>query len=123
MLPETPKWLTPAVVSLLFIEVAAGGIILGSEYRRRIRYLKAKREEYVTRYVLFDPFPPTNTQIISEIHVLYLVLAFTSSTGALSAWVHTFPESDLARWSLIVVSSCFIVYGVVKAIECLNKSK
>jgi hypothetical protein len=120
-LPPQPEWLTPAVVSLLFIAVAAAGIILGSEYRRRIRFLKRKRETLVIESILSNPFPPVDIQVVSEIHVLYLVLAFTSTTGALSAWVYAFPQSTTLRWILIVVSSGFIVYALTRASFCLKK--
>lgn len=81
------KWplVRPVTYSLLFIAVAAIGIILGREYRKRIHTLKSSRSGLLRELKYQDQYPKNRT--VSEIRVMYIVLLFLSSIGIILVWL------------------------------------
>lgn len=75
------------IYTIFFIAVAAVGIFLGSEYRRRIHKLKKSRLELFKELGKPNLYPTDKDQWLSEIQVLYFVLTFLSSTGIVLVWV------------------------------------
>jgi len=91
--PESTLWMEPLVYNLLFVVVAIVGIILGSEYRSRIRYIKDSRQELLAKSDYKNAYPTEDVQRFSEIHVLYFVLGFLSTLGMILVWIKYFlPE-------------------------------
>lgn len=86
-----------------------------------IRKLKAARSEILLENEKKDPFPKTGEELVSEIQVLYMVLAFTSSTGVLTSWLNAYPNSVVVLTALIIVSALFLVYGLQKVVRCLRR--
>lgn len=76
------------VYSLLFIAVAAVGIALGAEYRRRIRILKDSRAKVLQKLGFEFVYPSATDQGLSEIQVLYVVLVLLSSGGIILVWLN-----------------------------------
>jgi hypothetical protein len=90
--PGTPIWIQPIVYTLAFIAVVLIGILLGSEYRSRIRILKDSRQMllHALGYKFF--YPNEKSQRLSEIQVLYVVLGLLSSGGILLSWMKRLEE-------------------------------
>lgn len=87
-LPAGWSWQTSLVYSIFFVAVAIVGILLGSEYRRRIHILKDSRVELLAKIGYRHVFPTASEQRISEIQVLYFVLIFLSLAGIGAVWLN-----------------------------------
>lgn len=119
--PETWTWQRPYLLSLFYFAVAAVGIALGSEYRRRIRYLKDQRQELLKPQGYEKIYPDVRSdQVISEIQVLYVILVFLSSAGILVAWLQYSDATWLAILSL-VLSGIALLFGAYWVWRCLKK--
>jgi len=84
-------WLPSLTITFLFYTVAAAGVILGSEYRRRIRIIKNNRQKTIAGFSVQKPFPTDQEQVISEIQVLYVVLISLSLLGICLTWLYAAP--------------------------------
>jgi hypothetical protein len=105
-------------VTALYYAVAAAGIVLGSEYRRRIRFIKNTRAQLFVGRPVGSPFPTEHDEKISEIQVLYVVLISSSMLGSVVAWIYASPTLFLLSayviglaggviWSLRHVWRCY----------------
>jgi hypothetical protein len=83
LLPEAWVRTNAVVYTLFFASVAAVGFYLGWLYRRRIRHLKAAREQLLAKRT--DLFPPLSTH--SEIKALWFTLGFLSVLGIALTWL------------------------------------
>ena len=95
-MPENWTWQRPYLGTLFFLAVLAVGVSLGSEYRRRIRFLKKRRRVLFINYDLGNVYPDLEKQILSEIEVLYVSLFFLSSAGILISWLQYINKAWLA---------------------------
>lgn len=91
-------WQHASLSTLFFVAIAAAGIALGSEYRRRIHILKDGRLGLLKAIGYENLYPTRRQQWLSEIEVLYVSLGFLSSMGILLSWLRVYPE----RWLLIL---------------------
>jgi len=106
--PEKIPTLAGRVVySILFIAVAAVGIALGAEYRRRIRILKDSRAKVLQELGFEFVYPSASDQGLSEIQVLYVVLVLLSSGGIILVWLNpvlnTSKESTSFRLGMLFI--------------------
>jgi hypothetical protein len=127
LLPETWPLMQPSTYSALFIAVAAIGIALGSEYRRRIRILKDSRVEILERKKYRNVYPSEQEQGLSEIQVLYVVLVFLSSGGIILVWLNRVGISGgLTFWILfgafMAIGAVGIVYSAINVIRWLFRA-
>ena len=106
--PPAWSWQQAGLETLLFVAVAAMGIALGSEYRRRIHHLKSQRDAMLAKSGHEHVFPQKMDQRISEIQVLYVMLVFLSSAGIFIAWLNVYDYTWLLclffAWILAVVA-------------------
>lgn len=86
-IPGAPFWVEPVVYSSLFMAVAFFGVTLASEYRSRIRMLKDSRIQLLKEEGYQNVYPSETDQKLSEIQVLYIVLAILSSSGIFLVWL------------------------------------
>lgn len=128
LLPETWPLMQAFTYSVLFIAVAAIGIALGSEYRRRIRILKDSRMEILEMKKYLNVYPSEHEQGLSEIQVLYVVLVFLSSGGIILVWLNKLGISGgLTFWivfgSFITLGIVGIVYSAVNVMRWLFRAR
>ena len=106
--PGWSHWQGAGLETLLFVAVAAVGIALGSEYRRRIDHLKKQRDAMLEKSGHNHVFPQKMDQRISEIQVLYVTLVFLSSAGIFITWLNVYDYTCLLclffAWILAVVA-------------------
>lgn len=114
-----PSWVNPAVSTFFFIAVALVGTILGSEYRRRIRFLKTRRDMFLRSFLNRLTFPHLKQETISEIQVLYFVLGSMSSMGIFISWLKEWPLEWLIHL-FIGLATIFIAIGSYYAYRCLT---
>ena len=101
VVPRAWPWIQPLSYGLLFMAVAAFGILLGREYRSRIHVLKSERKERVD----FDA--PSGGLILSEIEMLYVVLVFLSSSGLVLVWLNALTIEEGKSWAASGLSATF----------------
>lgn len=107
--PKTWTWQQACLETFLFIAVAAAGIALGSEYRRRIHHLK-KHRVTVAPQRYRQVYPKTSDRKISEIQVLYVMLVCLSSAGIFIAWLNIYTY-DWLFYVFIAWSGLLIMFG------------
>lgn len=114
------KWLAPLTVTYLFYAVAATGVVLGSEYRRRIRFMKKSRAEVASGIEVTKPFPSDKDQSISEIQVLYVILISSSVFGGFVTWLYAFPNNILL-WVYFISTGAAVIWSLWHVIRCLTR--
>jgi hypothetical protein len=87
---------------VLFIAVAALGILLGREYQGRIHVLKNAREKRLAAC-----YPATGGLILSEIKMLNVVLVFLSSSGLVLVWLNALTANEGRSWEVGNLSVTF----------------
>ncbi len=92
VVPRAWPWIQPLSYGVLFLAVAAFGILLGREYRSRIHVLKSQRKKRAD----FDA--PSGGLTLSEIEMLYVVLVFLSSSGLVLVWLNALTSEDGRSW-------------------------
>jgi hypothetical protein len=123
--PETGPLVNRPTYSILFIAVAAIGIALGSEYRRRIRLLKDNRARILSNLGFEFVYPSKQDQNLSEIQVLYVVLAFLSSGGIILVWLKlVIGEERPSRgfWVFILIGGVGLLYSALKVVQWLSNA-
>jgi hypothetical protein len=117
------KFLEPLAVSYFFFAVAFVGIILGLEYRRRIRILKKNRADLIERGY-YDKnhliYPSFDEQVVSEIQVLIWTLIFTSFISTLLFCLRQYPYDWMLYILLLAMgeSFCLAIWTIRR---CLKK--
>ena len=101
VVPRAWPWIQPLSYGLLFMAVAAFGILLGREYRSRIHVLKSERKKRVD----FDA--PSGGLTLSEIEMLYVVLVFLSSSGLVLVWLNALTIEEGKSWAASSFSTTF----------------
>jgi len=112
-------WLAPFTITVLFYAVAAGGIVLGSEYRRRIRHIKNSRTRLLAAHAVGNPFPSDREEKVSEIQVLYVALISSSALGSLVAWIYVAPSAWLLVVYLVTIAGGML-WSVYHVFRCLR---
>ena len=120
-IPDIVLWLRPVVATVFFAAVAYVGILLGSEYRRRIRHLKKKRDALLRPLLSNEVFLSLNRERISEIQILYFVLGFCSLLWISISWLNTFP-CYASYLTVISVGIAALIGGGFLTYSCLRKS-
>lgn len=128
-IPHSEPWMAPLIYTIFFAAVAGVGIALGTEYRRRIRYLKQTRLELVNHLKYDNVYPTDDTQNASEIQVLYVVLTFLSSCGCIFVWLISTTTDNfvfttrhkIMYIAFLVLGFCGFAYSSAKVIYWLIK--
>jgi len=119
-LPDAAPSLSAGVASFFFAAVAMVGIVLGSEYRRRIRHIKGMRDALLRSVTPAPLFLPLKTERISEILVLYFVLIFSSGLGMAIAWMKCYPGAATFSITLAIAATA-LAFGGVFVYKCLRR--
>ena len=106
------SWVQPLIYSILLAAVAAVGIALGSEYRRRIHFMKDSRVELLEKLHYNFIYPTEADQKLSEIQVLYVVLTFLSSAGITLVWLKPLCSEIPLDFFYYIPFSIFLLIGV-----------
>jgi hypothetical protein len=119
--PVSLPWLPEAVYVLLFIAVAAAGIALGSEYRKRIHILKAARDEIISYdFGKKDIYSKIGGINLSDIGMLYVVLVFLSSGGLILVCLPIIYKNPYPCWFWWFILP-FLVLGILGILWAIIK--
>lgn len=106
-----------------FFAVAFVGIILGLEYRRRIRYLKENRANLI-KMGDYDKsqliYPSSDQQVVSEIQVLICTLTSISFVSSFLFLLRKYPSNSILIILLILIVASFLL-AAYALILCLMK--
>jgi len=111
-------WLPFLTITFLFYAVAATSVVLGSEYRRRIRTIKNNRSIVILQNIQMNPFPTDNDQVVSEIQVLYVVLITLSLLGIFFTWLYIYSSIVLLYGYYLFLGATFIL-SLYYVFKCL----
>lgn len=130
VIPALRPWAKPLAYSVLFIAVAAMGITLGAEYRRRIHCLKNSRSQILEQLGHPGFYPPTGGLRLSEIEMLYVVLVFLSSCGLILVWLNPLAAEEpleLYFWALfagfVATGTSGISWTLIKFLRWLTPER